>query len=42
MKLLIPMQPEAPARMMAAIDAAIRLHDREGAQIHLLSVQPRV
>lgn len=42
MRVLIPIQPDAPARTLAAVEAAIRLHDREGAQLHLLSVQPRV
>ena len=42
MKLLIPMQPDAPRKVAAAIDTAIKLFDQHGAEVHLLSVQPRI
>lgn len=42
MKILIPMQPDAPAKARAAVDTAIKLYDQHGAAIHLLSVQPRI
>lgn len=42
MKVLIPMQPDAPAKVRAAVDTAIKLYDEHGASIHLLSVQPRI
>lgn len=42
MKILIPMQPDAPAKARAAVDTAIKLYDAHGAAIHLLSVQPRI
>lgn len=42
MKVLIPMQPDAPDKTRAAIDHAVKLHDERGAALHLLSVQPRI
>lgn len=41
-KVLVPMQPDQPAKTMAAVEAAIRLHRHENAAVHLLSVQSRV
>jgi len=41
-KVLVPMQPDQPAKTMAAVEAAIRLHRQENAAVHLLSVQSRV
>ncbi len=41
-KVLVPMQPEQPAKTLAAVEAAIRLHRQENAAVHLLSVQSRV
>ncbi|MBP6404733.1 MAG: universal stress protein [Ramlibacter sp.] len=41
-KVLVPMQPDQPAKTMAAVEAAIRLHRQENAAVHLLSVQSRI
>lgn len=41
-KVLVPMQPDQPAKTQAALETAIRLHRQENAAVHLLSVQARV
>lgn len=41
-KVLIPMQPDQPAKARAAVEAAIRLFHQENVAVHLLSVQARV
>lgn len=41
-KVLIPMQPDQPAKTRAAVESAIRLFHQENVAVHLLSVQARV
>ena len=41
-KVLVPMQPDQPAKTRAAVETAIRLHLQENAAVHLVSVQARV
>lgn len=39
-RLLVPMQPDHPAKTRAAVALAIRLHRSDGAAVHLLCVRP--
>jgi nucleotide-binding universal stress UspA family protein len=41
-RVLVPMQPDHPAKTRAAVGLAIRLHRSEGVAVHLLCVRPQL